>query len=117
MIRMEVPKGGDRIGVGPPLGRLLGEPLPCRRRAPPRGLPACSCRSASAARPRGADEADLILHHGKVVTVDRDFSVRQALAVKGDRLLRVGTDEEVLETRGPRHGDGRPRRQDGPARA
>jgi predicted amidohydrolase YtcJ len=50
----------------------------------------------------GADEADLILHHGKVVTVDRDFSVRQALAVKGDRLLRVGTDEEVLKTRGPR---------------
>ena len=49
----------------------------------------------------GADEADLILHHGKVVTVDRDFTIRQALAVKGDRLLRVGTDEEVLATRGP----------------
>ena len=65
-------------------------------------MPACSCRSASAGRPAGADEADLILHHGKVVTVDRDFSVRQALAVKGDRLLRVGTDEEVLKTRGPR---------------
>jgi predicted amidohydrolase YtcJ len=52
--------------------------------------------------PAGADEADLILHHGKVVTVDRDFSTRQALAVKGDRLLRVGTDEDVLKTRGPR---------------
>ncbi len=50
----------------------------------------------------GADEADLILHHGKIVTVDREFSIRQALAVKGDRLLRVGTDEEVLKTRGPR---------------
>jgi predicted amidohydrolase YtcJ len=49
-----------------------------------------------------ADEADLILHHGKIVTVDREFSVRQALAVKGERLLRVGTDEEVLKTRGPR---------------
>ena len=49
----------------------------------------------------GADEADLILFHGKVVTVDRGFSVREALAVKGDRLLRVGTDEEVLQTRGP----------------
>jgi predicted amidohydrolase YtcJ len=48
-----------------------------------------------------ADEADLILLHGKVVTVDRDFSIRQALAVKGDRLLRVGTDREVMETRGP----------------
>src|SRR5918993_3933088 len=49
----------------------------------------------------GADQADLILHHGKVFTADRDSSVRHALAVKGDRLLRVGTDEEVLKTRGP----------------
>ena len=52
--------------------------------------------------PRSAQEADLILHHGKIVTVDRDFSIRQALAVKGDRLVRVGTDEEVLTTRGPK---------------
>jgi predicted amidohydrolase YtcJ len=55
------------------------------------------CRAAP-----GADEADLILCNGKVVTVDREFSVRQALAVKGDRLFRIGTDEEVLKTRGPR---------------
>ena len=48
----------------------------------------------------GADEADLILIHGKVVTVDRGFSIRQAIAVKGDRLLRVGTDAEILQTRG-----------------
>jgi predicted amidohydrolase YtcJ len=47
------------------------------------------------------DQADLILHHGKIVTVDRDFSIRQALAVKGDKLIRVGTDEEVDKTRGP----------------
>ena len=50
---------------------------------------------------RAADEADLILHHGKIVTVDRDFSIRQALAVKGDRLIQVGTNDEVLKTRGP----------------
>jgi predicted amidohydrolase YtcJ len=51
----------------------------------------------------GADEeADLILLHGKVVTADRDFSIRQALAVKADRLLKVGTNEEVEKTRGPR---------------
>jgi predicted amidohydrolase YtcJ len=54
---------------------------------------------ASAAR---ADEnADLILYHGKVVTVDPQFSIREALAVKGDRLLRVGTNDEILKTRGP----------------
>ncbi len=48
-----------------------------------------------------AQEADLILHHGKVVTVDRDFSIRQALAVKGDRLVKVGTDRDVMSLRGP----------------
>ncbi len=50
---------------------------------------------------RGAEEADLILVHGKVVTADRAFSIREALAVKGEKLLRVGTDDEVLKTRGP----------------
>jgi predicted amidohydrolase YtcJ len=55
--------------------------------------------SSAAAKAQG--EADLILHHGKVVTVDRDFSIRQALAVKGDRLIRLGTDDEVEKTRGP----------------
>src|SRR5262249_2698421 len=49
-----------------------------------------------------ADEADLILHPGKGVTGDPACSSRQARAVKADRLRRVGTDEEVLKTRGPR---------------
>ncbi|MEO6810845.1 MAG: amidohydrolase [Isosphaeraceae bacterium] len=50
----------------------------------------------------GADKADLILHNGKVVTVDRDFSIGQALAVKGDHLLSVGSDADVLKTKGPK---------------
>jgi predicted amidohydrolase YtcJ len=48
-----------------------------------------------------AAEAGLILHNGKIVTVDRDFSIRQAMAVEGDRLVRVGTNEDVLKARGP----------------
>jgi predicted amidohydrolase YtcJ len=55
---------------------------------------------AVSSRARSQD-ADLILHHGKVVTVDRDFAIRQALAVRGGRLVRVGTDAEALATRGP----------------
>ena len=51
---------------------------------------------------RAADDADLILHHGKIVTVDRDFSIREALAVKGDRLIRVGTNLDILSMRGPK---------------
>jgi predicted amidohydrolase YtcJ len=50
-----------------------------------------------AERPR----ADLVLHHGKVVTVDPAFRIASGLAVKGDRILAVGSDEQVLETAGP----------------
>jgi predicted amidohydrolase YtcJ len=32
--------------------------------------------------------------------VDRAFSVRQAIAIRGGRILRVGTNDEVLKTRG-----------------
>ncbi len=45
--------------------------------------------------------ADLILHGGKVVTVDRDFSVVEAVAVRGERIIRVGADAEVLTLKGP----------------
>ena len=43
---------------------------------------------------------DLIVHNGKIVTVDRDFVVRQAMAVKDGRIVRVGDDAEVLATKG-----------------
>jgi predicted amidohydrolase YtcJ len=49
-----------------------------------------------------SQEADLILHRGRVVSVDRDFTVHQALAVKGDRIIRVGTDVDVMKERGPK---------------
>jgi predicted amidohydrolase YtcJ len=47
-----------------------------------------------------AADADLILHNGKVVTVDAQFSVRQAVAVKGGKITAVGRDAEVLKERG-----------------
>src|SRR5262249_40887814 len=53
-----------------------------------------------AALPAPAADADLILHNGKVVTVDAKFSVHQAIAIQGDHVLRVGTNDEVLKTKG-----------------
>lgn len=43
---------------------------------------------------------DLILHHGKVITVDNQFSIAEAVAIRGDRILRVGSDREVLALKG-----------------
>jgi predicted amidohydrolase YtcJ len=47
-----------------------------------------------------AVEADLILHGGKVVTVDKAFSIQEAIAVQGKNVLKVGTTEEVLKLHG-----------------
>ncbi|MCW3979510.1 MAG: amidohydrolase [Candidatus Bathyarchaeota archaeon] len=44
--------------------------------------------------------ADLVLHNGKVLTVDSEETVAEAVAVKGSLIVAVGTDEEVLGTIG-----------------
>jgi len=47
-----------------------------------------------------AQEADLIVHHGKIVTVDQQFTIHQAMAVKDGKVLQTGTDEEILKLKG-----------------
>ncbi|HYG75287.1 MAG TPA: amidohydrolase [Planctomycetota bacterium] len=47
-----------------------------------------------------AAEADLILHSGKIVTVDRAFSIQQAVAIGGGKLLQVGSNDAVLKLKG-----------------
>lgn len=44
--------------------------------------------------------ADLIICNGKVVTVDKNFSIARAIAVKGSRILAVGGDEEITALAG-----------------
>ena len=41
------------------------------------------------------ESADTVFLNGKILTVDEDFSVVQALAVTGNRISAVGGDEEV----------------------
>jgi predicted amidohydrolase YtcJ len=43
----------------------------------------------------GSTMADLALINGKIVTVDGSFSIAQAVAVGGDRIIAVGADEDV----------------------
>lgn len=43
----------------------------------------------------------LILHNGKVLTVDDRFTVAQAVAIRDGRILKVGADRDVLALRGP----------------
>ena len=43
-----------------------------------------------------ASEADLILYNGKIITVNSDFSIQQAMAVKGNHILQVGNNKDIL---------------------
>jgi predicted amidohydrolase YtcJ len=45
----------------------------------------------------GKKEADLILTHARVYTVDADFTVAEAIAIKDHRILAVGSAEEIAE--------------------
>lgn len=59
--------------------------------------------AASATMPQTPTEsADLILHNGKVITVDDRFSIQEAVAVRDGRILQVGRNADVLKRRGPR---------------
>ncbi|MDP6682901.1 MAG: amidohydrolase [Desulfobacterales bacterium] len=39
-------------------------------------------------------EADLVITNGKVITVDKDFSIKQAVAVQDGKIVAVGTNDE-----------------------
>jgi predicted amidohydrolase YtcJ len=44
---------------------------------------------------------DLVLFNGKVITVDRDFSIHEAVAIIGDRIMAVGNDDQMKTVAGP----------------
>jgi len=44
---------------------------------------------------------DLIFSNGKIVTVDDQFNVVQALAIRGARIVAIGSDADVLKLKGP----------------
>ena len=42
-------------------------------------------------------EADLIIHNALVYTVDEQFSTVEAFAVKGGKIIELGTSEDILK--------------------
>lgn len=55
--------------------------------------------------PAFADTADMVLFNGKVLTVDKAFSVRSAVAVKDGKIVAVGGPELVRRYAGARRID------------
>lgn len=62
-----------------------------------------TCGLALSAGPLGAQpaSADLILHNGRIYTVAPQQPRASAVAIRGDRIVSVGADADVLARRGP----------------
>ena len=43
----------------------------------------------------------LIVHNGKIATMDQDLATHQAMAVRGNKIWKLGTDQEIKELAGP----------------
>jgi predicted amidohydrolase YtcJ len=62
----------------------------------------CALALAMAGAPLAAQQpADTILHNGKVLTVDKNFTIAEAIAVRGDQIAAVGKDADVMKLAGP----------------
>jgi hypothetical protein len=48
-----------------------------------------------------AQSADLILRGGKVITVDADWRVAEAVAIRDERLVAIGSNADVTKLAGP----------------
>ena len=41
------------------------------------------------------EEADLVIINGKVLTIDKDNPVSEAIAVKGEKIIAIGTSSQI----------------------
>ena len=57
--------------------------------------------STSAASMVQAQAPDLVLSNGKIVTVDDRFTIAEAVALRGERIVGVGTNQEIAQLAGP----------------
>ncbi len=51
--------------------------------------------------PPSEQTADVIYYHGKIITMWDAHPIVEAVAIRANRFLSVGSDEEVLKTAGP----------------
>ena len=46
-------------------------------------------------------QVDLVLSNGKIITVDERFTIAQAVAIAGDRIVAVGSNQDIGRLAGP----------------
>src|SRR5467141_812861 len=76
-------------------GTAMAAAIASGRMAPSQTAPPTASADAALRR------ADLVLKNGNVVTVDAAFTIAQAIAIAGDRIVAVGPDAAMAAHIGP----------------
>ena len=42
-------------------------------------------------------KADMIVHHAKIYTVNEQFSVAEAMAIRDGKIIAIGKNEDILK--------------------
>lgn len=63
--------------------------------------PGLATRANAQAAASPARAADLVLRNGKIISVDRNFTIAQSIAIGGDRVLAVGADAAMTAVTTP----------------
>ena len=59
-------------------------------------------QSAQSLPPEVIAYADMVLYNGKILTADEQFTIAEAVAIRGDKFLALGDNQEILAMAGPR---------------
>jgi predicted amidohydrolase YtcJ len=60
-----------------------------------------ACLLAACATQPPSTPPDVVLYNGKIITVDPAFSIAQAVAIRADRFVAVGTNDALRQSAGP----------------
>src|SRR4051812_33098492 len=64
-------------------------------------ITAATAIAITGSSPLAQSTADMVLLNGKIITVDERFSIAQAVAIHGDRIVAVGSNAEISKLIGP----------------
>jgi len=65
------------------------------------GMGLSSAQSPQNLPPEVVAYADMVLYNGQVLTVDDDFTIVEAVAVRGEKFLALGTNQRIRAMAGP----------------
>jgi predicted amidohydrolase YtcJ len=65
------------------------------------GLAACQPAQPGGSTPPGAETADLLIVNGKVFAADAAGTTAEAVAVRGNTIMRIGSTADLEQLRGP----------------